>query len=122
MPPTNAPPPGADGYLSAPVCSEERRATAPARPTSTGAPTAEPERGAHPDGQVVLDLARNRFLKLSPTAAEMVLRHILVHGYFEIDPDVVWNAITESVPRLKPQIDEQSRTWLTKQSQDIVDT
>jgi uncharacterized protein with HEPN domain len=33
------------------------------------------------------------------------MRHILVHGYFEIDPDIVWSAVTMSVPRLKRQIE-----------------
>lgn len=32
------------------------------------------------------------------------MRQHLVHGYFDIDPDVVWTAITERIPELKAQI------------------
>ena len=32
------------------------------------------------------------------------MRHHLVHGYFDIDPDVVWTAITERIPELDRQI------------------
>jgi uncharacterized protein with HEPN domain len=34
------------------------------------------------------------------------MRHHLVHGYFEIDPDVVWAAITERVPELRHSIEQ----------------
>jgi len=44
------------------------------------------------------------------------MRHILVHGYFEIDPDIVWNAITVSVPRLKSQIEQVLASDPTVQS------
>jgi uncharacterized protein with HEPN domain len=33
------------------------------------------------------------------------MRNVLVHGYFEIDTDVVWNAATRDVPALKPAIE-----------------
>ena len=33
------------------------------------------------------------------------MRHHLVHGYFDIDPEVVWTAITERVPELKAQVE-----------------
>lgn len=32
------------------------------------------------------------------------MRTILVHHYFEVDPDAVWQAVTVSVPALKPQV------------------
>jgi uncharacterized protein with HEPN domain len=32
------------------------------------------------------------------------MRNILVHGYFEIDTDIVWQAVTGDVPVLKPAI------------------
>jgi uncharacterized protein with HEPN domain len=32
------------------------------------------------------------------------MRNILVHGYFEIDTDIVWQAVTNDVPVLKPAI------------------
>ncbi len=33
------------------------------------------------------------------------MRHHLVHGYFDIDPDVVWQAIAERIPELKRDIE-----------------
>lgn len=35
-----------------------------------------------------------------PWRAIIGMRHHLVHGYFSIDPDIVWSAITERVPEL----------------------
>lgn len=32
------------------------------------------------------------------------MRNVLVHGYFEIDADVVWNAASRDVPALKPAL------------------
>ena len=32
------------------------------------------------------------------------MRNILVHGYFDIDTDLVWEAVTRDVPALKPVI------------------
>ncbi len=34
------------------------------------------------------------------------MRHILVHGYFEIDSDIVWEAMVKDLPILKNQIQE----------------
>jgi predicted nucleotidyltransferase len=34
------------------------------------------------------------------------MRNILVHGYFEIDLDVVWDAVQQDVPLLKPAVEE----------------
>ena len=33
------------------------------------------------------------------------MRSILVHGYFEVDTDLVWDAATRDVPALKPAIE-----------------
>jgi len=33
------------------------------------------------------------------------MRNILVHGYFEIDLDVVWDAVQQDVPPLKPAVE-----------------
>ena len=33
------------------------------------------------------------------------MRHILVHGYFDIDLDVVKTVLTQDLPVLKPQIE-----------------
>lgn len=40
-----------------------------------------------------------------PWRAIVGMRHHLVHGYFDIDPDVVWTAISDRVPELKAQIE-----------------
>jgi uncharacterized protein with HEPN domain len=33
------------------------------------------------------------------------MRHVLVHDYFRVDLDQVWNVATIHVPALEPQID-----------------
>ena len=33
------------------------------------------------------------------------MRNILVHGYFEIDTEIVWDAATRDVPALKPAVE-----------------
>jgi uncharacterized protein with HEPN domain len=38
------------------------------------------------------------------------MRNVLVHGYFEIDTDLVWDAATRDVPALKPSIERLLRT------------
>lgn len=32
-------------------------------------------------------------------------RHILVHGYFQIDTSLVWNTVTNDLPSLKTQVE-----------------
>jgi uncharacterized protein with HEPN domain len=32
------------------------------------------------------------------------MRNVLVHGYFDIDADIVWQAVTVDIPLLKPAI------------------
>jgi uncharacterized protein with HEPN domain len=32
------------------------------------------------------------------------MRNVLVHGYFDIDQDIVWGAVVRDVPELKPAI------------------
>ncbi|WP_448384716.1 HepT-like ribonuclease domain-containing protein [Desulfosoma sp.] len=34
------------------------------------------------------------------------MRNILVHGYFDIDADIVWEAASRDVPAVKPLIEE----------------
>jgi uncharacterized protein with HEPN domain len=38
------------------------------------------------------------------------MRNILVHGYFEIDTDIVWNTATRDVPALKPAMERLLET------------
>jgi uncharacterized protein with HEPN domain len=33
------------------------------------------------------------------------MRNILVHGYFEIDTDIVWNAVQQDVPPLRAAVE-----------------
>lgn len=33
------------------------------------------------------------------------MRNVLVHGYFEVDTDIVWDAANRDVPALKPAIE-----------------
>jgi uncharacterized protein with HEPN domain len=39
-----------------------------------------------------------------PWRAITGMRHHLVHGYFDLDPDIVWVAVTDRIPELKDQI------------------
>lgn len=38
------------------------------------------------------------------------MRNVLVHGYFEIDSDIVWEAAGRDVPRLKPALERLLQT------------
>jgi len=38
------------------------------------------------------------------------MRHILVHGYFEIDAEIVWQAVTHDIPALKPTVERLLKT------------
>jgi type I restriction enzyme S subunit len=42
------------------------------------------------------------------------MRNILVHGYFAIDLDVVWDAVQRDVPLLKPAVEALLKNWRTK--------
>lgn len=37
------------------------------------------------------------------------MRHVLVHGYYEITPDKVWAVISKDLPLLEPKIEEYLR-------------
>lgn len=37
------------------------------------------------------------------------MRHVLVHGYFEIDQDIVWSVVENELPALKEQIEAATR-------------
>ena len=34
------------------------------------------------------------------------MRHVLVHDYYQIDEEGIWNVITEDLPILKTQIEQ----------------
>ena len=34
------------------------------------------------------------------------MRHVLVHDYYQIDEEDIWNVITEDLPILKSQIEQ----------------
>ncbi|HZY64736.1 MAG TPA: DUF86 domain-containing protein [Rubrobacteraceae bacterium] len=38
------------------------------------------------------------------------MRNVLVHGYFDIDTDIVWNAATRDVPAIKPAVERLLKT------------
>jgi uncharacterized protein with HEPN domain len=37
------------------------------------------------------------------------MRNVLVHGYFEIDTDIVWDTVMRDIPALKPAVKELLR-------------
>lgn len=37
------------------------------------------------------------------------MRNVLVHGYFDIDTEIVWEAASRDVPALKPRIEQLLR-------------
>jgi uncharacterized protein with HEPN domain len=39
------------------------------------------------------------------------MRHVLVHGYFDIDHDIVWSAVVVNLPILKKQIEAILEQW-----------
>jgi uncharacterized protein with HEPN domain len=39
-----------------------------------------------------------------PWSSIIGMRSILVHGYFDIDTDVVWDAVVNDIPQLKPHV------------------
>ena len=47
--------------------------------------------------------AQNRFSEI-PWGKMIGMRHVLVHGYFEIDLDIVWSVIEHDLGPLKGQI------------------
>ena len=40
-----------------------------------------------------------------PRSKIIGMRNILVHGYFEIDTQIVWDAATRNIPALKPAVE-----------------
>jgi uncharacterized protein with HEPN domain len=43
------------------------------------------------------------------------MRNVLVHGYFEIDTDMVWNAAIRDIPALKPTVERLVNTLAKNQ-------
>ena len=60
--------------------------------------------------QIIGEAARALPIEVRTLAPELPwpkiigMRNILVHGYFEIDTDIVWQAVTNDVPVLKQAI------------------
>jgi uncharacterized protein with HEPN domain len=60
--------------------------------------------------QIIGEAARALPMEVRTLAPELPwpkiigMRNILVHGYFNIDTDIVWQAVTNDVPLLKPAI------------------
>ena len=54
--------------------------------------------------QIPMDI-RERYKDI-PWAQIVGLRHRLIHGYFVIDYDIVWNIISKEIPDLKIKIKE----------------
>lgn len=42
------------------------------------------------------------------------MRHVLVHGYYTIDPQSLWDTIEIDIPELKPIIDRLLENYLDK--------
>jgi uncharacterized protein with HEPN domain len=38
------------------------------------------------------------------------MRNVLVHGYFDVDTDLVWDTATRDIPRVKPAIERLLNT------------
>jgi len=34
------------------------------------------------------------------------MRHVLVHGYYTIDPEQLWDTLQNDIPELKPKIEQ----------------
>ena len=41
-----------------------------------------------------------RGIEIIGEPADVTMRHRLIHGYFDVDPDIVWRTATEEVPAL----------------------
>lgn len=44
------------------------------------------------------------------------MRNVLVHGYFEVDTDLVWNTATRDLPALKPAVERLLRVLEERES------
>ena len=53
----------------------------------------------------VSDEIRNEHPKL-PWKQMIGMRDRLIHGYFDVDLDIIWTTIIEDLPKLKTQIEE----------------
>ena len=40
------------------------------------------------------------------------IRHVLVHGYYQITPEQLWETVTVDIPSLKPYIENIQKTLL----------
>ena len=66
--------------------------------------------------QIIGDVARTLSEEVRAMAPEIPwseiigMRNILVHGYFDIDTDIVWEAATRDVPAIKPAVERLLET------------
>jgi uncharacterized protein with HEPN domain len=44
------------------------------------------------------------------------MRNILVHGYFDIDTDIVWETATRDIPALKPAVERLLKRLLDSEA------
>ena len=45
-----------------------------------------------------------RALPAHPWPDIIGMRHILAHGYFAVDPDIVWSVVTTRIPALEADV------------------
>jgi uncharacterized protein with HEPN domain len=53
--------------------------------------------------------ARSEWVEI-PWQDIVAMRHRLIHGYFDIDLDVVWSTVTQDLPSLAAQIEAALRS------------
>jgi uncharacterized protein with HEPN domain len=58
-------------------------------------------------GEAASRVSANTRLELSDIAWQdiVAMRHRLIHGYFDIDLDIVWSTVTEDLPPLAAQLE-----------------
>ena len=57
-------------------------------------------------GEAAYKLTRSFCREHAETPWEFIakMRHVLVHDYYQIDPDAVWKVIQEDLPQLREQV------------------
>ncbi len=66
----------------------------------------------HPNLQIIGEAASRISSELRAQHPEVAwggmigMRHVLVHGYFETDKELVWRVVEQDIPTLKSQIEK----------------